>query len=87
TRYHDHIVDELIAERAPKLAGSRAWPLVRPPLYGLLDYGKARRMADTIYPMSGQAALDYVSDLLALEVDAEGLERVPRSGAIITVSN
>lgn len=86
-RYHDHIVDELIAERAPKLAGSRAWPIVRPPLYRLLDYGKARRMADTIYPMSGQAALDYVSDLLALEVHAEGLERVPKSGPIITVSN
>src|SRR5690606_16204053 len=32
-----HIVDVLIAERAPRLTGSRVWPLVRPVLYGLLD--------------------------------------------------
>jgi putative hemolysin len=86
-RYHDHIVDELIAERAPKLVGSPAWPLLRPALYALLDYGKARAMADAIYPMSGKAALDYVSDLLALKVVTSGLERIPRAGAIVTVSN
>ena len=86
-RYHQHIVDELIAERAPKLAGSLAWPVLRPALYALLGYGKARRMADTIRPMSGQQALDHVSALLALDVDTEGLERIPREGAIITVSN
>ena len=86
-RYHAHIVDELIAERAPKLAGSPAWPLLRPGLYRMLDYGKARRMADTIYPMSGQAALEYVSGLLALRIEAQGLERVPSEGPIVTVSN
>lgn len=84
---HRHIVDELIIERAPKLAGSPFWPLVRPPLYALLGYGQARRMADTIAPMSGQAALDYVSGLLALQVEVEGLARVPTMGPIITVSN
>ena len=42
---HDHIVDVLIAERAPKLSASLAWPVLRPLLYALLDYGKARRMA------------------------------------------
>ena len=84
---HDHIVDQLIVERAPKMASSPAWPVLRPILYRLLDYRKARRMADAIAPMSGQDALDYVSDLLALDVAAEGLERVPRTGAVITVSN
>ncbi|HRL07277.1 MAG TPA: acyltransferase, partial [Brevundimonas diminuta] len=59
-----HIVDVLIAERAPRLTGSAAWPLARPALYGLLDYAKARRMADAIGPMAGRQALDYVSDLL-----------------------
>ena len=87
TDAHDHIVDQLIVERAPKMAGSAAWPLLRPVLYRLLDYRKARRMADAIAPMSGQDALDYVSDLLALDVKAEGLERIPRTGAIVTVSN
>ena len=58
----------LIAERAPRLTGSAVWPLVRPVLYALLGYGAARRMADAIAPLSGQAALDYMSDLLDLKV-------------------
>jgi putative hemolysin len=84
---HVHIVDELIAERAPKLAGSPAWPLLRPLLYAILDYAKARRMADAIAPMGGRAALDFVSDLLALQVSAEGLENLPRAGRCVVVCN
>jgi putative hemolysin len=84
---HDHIVDELIIERAPKMAASPFWPVLRPALYAILDYGKARRMADTIQPMSGQDALDYVSDLLALTVETRGLEHLPATGAVITASN
>ena len=34
-----HIVDELIAERAPGLSGSAVWPLLRPALYALLATG------------------------------------------------
>ncbi len=83
----DHIVDRLIAERAPKLAGGAAWPMLRPLLYAMLDYGKARRMADTIAPMQGRAALDYVSDLLALETRSSGLDRVPASGRLVLVCN
>jgi putative hemolysin len=83
----DHIVDVLIAERAPKLAKSPAWPVLRPLLYALLDYGKARRMAEAIAPMPGRAALDYVSDLLALKVRASGLDRLPASGRLVVVCN
>jgi putative hemolysin len=82
-----HIVDYLIEERAPKLAGSPVWPIVRPPLYALLDYRKARRMADAIAPLSGPAALDFCSDLLALKVEARGLERLPRTGRLILICN
>jgi putative hemolysin len=82
-----HIVDVLIAERAPKLAASRLWPLVRPPLYGLLDYAKARRMADNIRPLPGQAGLDHVSRLLDLKVAVRGLERLPRAGRLVAVCN
>lgn len=84
---HAHIVDVLIAERAPRLAASPAWPLLRPLLYAILDYGKARRMADAIAPLSGREALDYVSRLLALKVTARGLEHVPRRGRCIVVCN
>jgi putative hemolysin len=77
----------LIAERAPRLTASPVWPLVRPALYGLLDYAKARRMADAIAPLPGRAALDFVADLLALDVAVRGLERAPASGRLVVVAN
>lgn len=86
-RFADHIVDVLIAERAPRLTGSAAWPLVRPALYGLLGYGEARAMADAIAPLPGAAALEYVSDLLALSVSTLNPERIPASGRCIVVAN
>lgn len=83
----DHIVDRLIAERAPNLADSAAWPVLRPLLYRLLNYAKARRMADAMAPKGGRAALDLVSDLLRVKVTVTGLERVPRAGRFIAVCN
>lgn len=82
-----HIVDVLIEERAPKLSGSAAWPVVRPLLYALLGYDKARAMADAIAPMGGQAALDFVSDLLGLDVEVGGLKHLPREGRLVIVGN
>jgi putative hemolysin len=82
-----HIVDVLIAERAPKLTASRSWPLVKPALYGLLDYAKAVRMADAIAPMSGADALRFVSDLLALETKVLFEERIPAAGRCMVVCN
>jgi putative hemolysin len=82
-----HIVDTLILERAPKLSATPAWPLIKPLLYRVLDYPKARRMADAIAPMPGRQALDYVSELLKLEVTAQGLERAPREGRLVIVCN
>jgi len=83
----DHIIDVLIAERAPKLSSSLAWPVLRPLLYRLLDYAKARRMADAIAPLPGRAALDYVSDLLGVKVAVHGLERIPRAGRLVLICN
>ena len=82
-----HIVDVLIEERAPKLSGSSVWPLVRPALYALLDYRKARAMADAIAPMSGREAIDYVSGLLSVQVRVRGLENLPVSGRCVIVAN
>ena len=83
----DHIVDVLIAERAPRLSGGPAWPLLRPVLYRLLDYAKARRMADAIAIMPGRAALNHVSELLALKVAIHALDRLPRQGRLVVVCN
>ena len=82
-----HIVDVLIAERAPKLRGSWAWPLVRPLLYALLDYRKARAMADRVASLGGRQAMDYASELLDLKVEARGVERIPARGRVIVVCN
>lgn len=82
-----HIVDVLIAERAPKLAATPVWPLMRPLLYQMLGYAKAVRMADAIAPLAGKAAMDHISDLLQLKVAASGLDRVPTRGRAIVICN
>ncbi len=83
----DHVVDVLIAERAPRLTGSIVWPLVRPLFYSMLGYGQAREMADAIGPLAGQAALDHVSNLLDLKVSSLNLDRLPATGRCIVVCN
>jgi len=86
-RRHDHIVDVLIAERAPALSRHPTWPLLRPALYGLLDYGKARRMADAIAPLPGRDALEQVSDLLDVRLTVSGLEHLPKQGRVVVIAN
>lgn len=86
-RRHDHIVDVLIAERAPALSRHPTWPLLRPALYGLLDYAKARRMADAIAPLPGREALEQVSGLLDVKLSVNGLERLPKQGRVVVIAN
>ncbi len=83
----EHIVDVLIRERAPRLSGSFAWPAMRPLLYALLGYKGARAMADAVAALGGCEAMDHASRLLALEITARGLERVPGRGRLIVVMN
>lgn len=82
-----HIVDVLIEERAPKLSGGPLWPLVRPPLFTLLNYNKAVRMADAIAPMGGHEALEHISQLLSVKLEMRGAERIPKRGAFILLAN
>lgn len=82
-----HIVDVLIEERAPALSQSAYWRYVRPPLYRALHYNKARSMADAIAPLPGRDAMDYISNLLSLRVQARGLERIPADGRVVVVAN
>src|SRR3569832_1002568 len=83
----DHIVDVLIAERAPRLTGSAFWPAVKPFLYGMLDYAKARAMASAIADLPGAKSLEHVSGLLDLRVAALHLDRVPKTGRCVVVCN
>jgi putative hemolysin len=82
-----HIVDVLLEERAPRLMQSAIWPLVKAPLFALLDYRRARESADAIEHMSGRAALDYVSALLRLDVRGQHLDRIPRQGRCVIAAN
>lgn len=82
-----HIVEELICERAPRLVRSPAWPVVKPLLYAILDYRKAVAMADAVARLSGDEALNYISDLLRLKVAVNGLERLPEKGRCVVVCN
>jgi len=86
-RRQPHICDVLIAERAPRLTRSVAWPVVRPFLYKLLNYRQAVRMADAVRPLSGAEALDYMSDLLDLKVSVLNGERIPPTGRCVVVAN
>jgi len=82
-----HICDVLIAERAPRLTRSAAWPVIRPFLYRLLNYRHAVRMADAVRPLSGTEALEYMSDLLDLKVSVMNPGRIPSEGRCIVVAN
>lgn len=82
-----HIVDSLIEERAPRLSRGALWPMLRPLLYGALNYDRATRMADAIAPMGGREALEYVSRLLRLKLEVTGLERMPKSGPFLLLAN
>lgn len=87
TPHTAHIADILIAERGEKIVNSRWWPLLRPVLYRILHYHDAVRMADELAPLSAQAAMDFISALLSIELDVSGLENIPRAGAFILAAN
>jgi putative hemolysin len=83
----EHIIDILIAERAPKLRASPAWPVLKPLLYRVLHYREARDLADAMARMGGREAVETLSARLDLKVETRGLERVPREGPVVVVFN
>ena len=82
-----HIVDVLIEERCPKLRANPSWPLIRPVLYTLLGYRRARSMADEIIQLNGRDSFDRLSRQLAFDLTIEGIERMPQEGRLIIAAN
>ena len=83
-----HIVDILIEERCPSFVKHWTWPMLRPVLYQLLGYKKARRWADEIKQLkSGAECFAYLDKALDLKVGVRGLDNIPRSGRCVVVSN
>lgn len=84
----DHIVDILIEERCPSFRSHWTWPVVRPALYSLLNYKKARRWADEIAALpNGRACFDYLLDALELDVRVRGAQHLPAQGRAVVISN
>jgi putative hemolysin len=82
-----HIIDLLIEERAPKLSSHPSWSVLRPALYTILNYNKAVYMADMIAPMGGRQALEWLAELLSLDVQTHNRDRMPSQGAFILLAN
>ncbi|MFS2316610.1 1-acyl-sn-glycerol-3-phosphate acyltransferase [Maricaulis sp. D1M11] len=82
-----HIVDELIEDRAPKLIHTPLWPLVKTLGYPLLGYNRAVAMADTISPMTGTQCFDWAASFLDLNVHTSGLDHIPETGACVIIAN
>ena len=82
-----HIVDVLIRERCPSFAEHWSWPALRPALYSLLGYEKARDMADGMAKRTGREAFDYLARTLDVELNIKDLDRLPETGRIVIASN
>ena len=83
-----HIVETLIAERAPKLtARPKLFRAVKPLLYRMLAYDAAVFLADSIKTKTGHEAFAMVTDHIRPRTAVIGLNHLPASGKCIIISN
>lgn len=82
-----HIVDTLIMERCPSFVGHWTWPVMRPSLYALLGYDKARRMADYLMTLNGRDSFDYLAEMLSFNLSLTAIERMPKTGRMVVAAN
>lgn len=82
-----HIIDTLIRERCPSLERHWTWPLTRPILYSMLGYKMAVKVADQMQGMNGAESFDLLCEILELDLEFKGAERLPKTGMVIVASN
>lgn len=83
-----HRIDPLIEERAPWLFSNHLGPRVaRRVLDRVLGYDRTLRLADEIGNQPAEQIMTHLGGLLAREVDAMGLEHIPRQGPALIVAN
>lgn len=84
---HEHIVDVLIKERAPKLSASRYWPVFRALLYRILGYQLGVSLVNAAGRMSATDAFAYASEKMGVRLRSQGLEHIPTEGGCILALN
>lgn len=83
-----HIVENLIAERAPRLISHpRLFRFIRPILYRMLAYDAAVFLADTIRPLTGHEAFSRVSEHINPRTAVTGLPNLPKTGRCVIIAN
>lgn len=83
-----HIVEELIAERAPRLISKpRLFKLIKPILYRMLAYDAAVTLADKVRPLTGREAFSQVSTHISPRTDIVDLHNLPQSGGCVVIAN
>jgi putative hemolysin len=83
-----HIVEELIAERAPRLMSKpRLFKFVKPILYRMLAYDAAVFLADMIRPLTGWEAFSRVSEHIRPHTVVTGRAHLPETGGCIIIAN
>lgn len=82
------VVDELIAERAPRLLRSAHGRWLMDHVLGpLLSYREALALAELVRPLPGRVIFRMLGELLELRTRTVGLEHLPASGPAILVAN
>jgi len=83
-----HIVEELIAERAPKLlAKPRLFKAIKPVLYKMLAYDAAVEMVDKVGTLSGREAFTQATDIIRPHTTVEDMSNLPETGACVVIAN
>lgn len=83
-----HIIEQLIAERAPKLMSRPTFfKAVRPFLYRMLAYDAAVFLADAIRDKTGHEAFKLVTKHISPRTAVQNLTHLPKTGRCILISN
>ena len=65
-----HPIDQIIEERCPKLMRNKFfWSLVRPTIYKVFKYQKAKNITDDISNESGYGCFEYLTNLLNFNLE------------------
>ncbi|MHC0054077.1 lysophospholipid acyltransferase family protein [Actibacterium sp. D379-3] len=88
TKHMQERIDPLIEERAPWLFAQHAWSAPsRRVLTRLLGYPRTVAIGERIEHHAAPAIMDEMARILARDVEATGLENIPRTGPALVVAN